>query len=273
MGEILKDWSAPALIAAIESNQFAFWANLRNLPQVEFRDDDEMLWLITGIPLAGFNVVGRAQFATHEIDPGIDETLAHFQSRRVPMLWAVGPSTQPTNLGEHLQAHGLAHTEDSPAMAVNLLTLNEERFELPTLTIVCVSDLEMLKRWTQVWCIGFESPDFVQGVIFDMEASLGLGEHLPRRFYLGFLKGEPVATSLLFLGAGVAGIYGVATIPDARRQGIGAAMTLAPLREARAMGYRIGALFSSPMGLGVYRRLGFQQYFKFGHYEWAGENE
>ena len=67
------------------------------------------------------------------------------------------------------------------------------------------------------------------------------------------------------------GIYVVATIPEARRQGIGTALTLAPLREARAMGYRIGILHASQMGLRVYRRLGFQEYCKMSCYEWAGE--
>ena len=51
----------------------------------------------------------------------------------------------------------------------------------------------------------------------------------------------------------------------------GTTLTLAPLREARAMGYRIGLLDSSNMGLGVYRRLGFQEYCKMSYYVWSGE--
>ena len=70
-------------------------------------------------------------------------------------------------------------------------------------------------------------------------------------------------------GAGVAGIYCVAVLPHARRQGIGAAITFAPLRDARNADYQVAVLQASKMGKGVYREIGFQEYCTFALYTWS----
>ncbi len=88
-----------------------------------------------------------------------------------------------------------------------------------------------------------------------MYRRLGLGDDGPWRHCLRRLGGAPVATFAPFVSAGVAGIYFVSAAGEARRQGIGGAIALAPMREAREMGYGVGVLGASEMGYPVYRRL------------------
>ena len=91
-----------------------------------------------------------------------------------------------------------------------------------------------------------------------------LGFELPLRHYIGWFQGKPVACSLFLLNLGVAGIYLVATMPDARGHGFGSALTLEPLCDACNMGYRVGTLGLTEMGFGMYQRIGFREYLKLG---------
>jgi GNAT superfamily N-acetyltransferase len=108
--------------------------------------------------------------------------------------------------------------------------------------------------------VGFEMPEFTIDELFEVFSALGFTEESTWRNYVGRLYGEVVTTASLAVVAGIAGIYNVATLLKVRRRGLGAAMTLAALREARELGYRIGILQSSAMGFGIYRRLGFKLY-------------
>jgi hypothetical protein len=66
-----------------------------------------------------------------------------------------------------------------------------------------------------------------------------------------------VAIDVLVLGGGVAGLFGVGTVASVRNRGIGTAITVKPLLDARDAGMRYGALFSSELGKPVYERCGF----------------
>ena len=158
------------------------------------------------------------------------------------MYWFLGPTTTPADLGTHLEAHGLVYEGDDPGMAMALGALPQNCATIAGLSIQQVRDAAALEQWVETFIMGYELAGVRVPELLDVHAPLGLGAHPSWRHYLGFLHGRPVATSWLSLGSGVAGIYGVATHPDARRQGLGAALTVAPLLDARAMGYRIGIL-------------------------------
>ena len=141
-------------------------------------------------------------------------------------------------------------------MAIDLDEMNGSMQSPDGFEIRVVDDEESLHTWSKAFLNGYGLPPDWESITFDLWMQLGLD--LPIRNYLGYLNGDPVSTSTVFYGGGVAGIYCVATLPEARGKGIGAALTLKPLQDAREMGYRVGVLQSSEMGYKLYQRLGFR---------------
>ncbi len=271
---ILKSFSLRAVEQAIEAN---IVDQVRLLstpsPHVQIHDERDVVWITTDVPHSFLNRVYQARFEPDRADGRIAELLTHFVSRGLPLSWHVGPSSQPHDLGRRLMAHGLSHTGYEIGMAVDLRTLDESLPTPSNLAIERVDCMPKLQQWMCVVAASFQYPEKVARVLLEVFGRPGFGEHLRWRLYVGSLDGEPVGASRLFMGAGVAGVYAVGTVPKKRRQGIGTAMTLAALGEARRFGYRIGVLRGAEMALGIYRRLGFTELCRFGVYEWRGETE
>ena len=255
-------------VRAIEENGEELLVALGRAAGAEERDDGKVRWVIGDIPIDYHNCVVRADLSPEEADATILESLEHFRARGAPGSWHVGPSMRPTDIGERLLAHGFSYGGDDIGMALDLSTL-PERVPVPDeLVIERVRDEETLAAWKDTLARGFGEGPVEAEWVGEMYRRVGLGDDGPWRHYLGRLGSEPVATSTLFPGAGMAGIYFVSTVEEARRRGIGAALTLAPLQEAREMGCRLGVLGSSEMGYPVYRRLGFREHCRIGLYEW-----
>jgi GNAT superfamily N-acetyltransferase len=104
--------------------------------------------------------------------------------------------------------------------------------------------------------------------VCDMYRRIGLDDDTWRHF-VGRIDGSAVACATTFFASGVVGLYFVCTSPDARRRGVGAAISRTALVDARDDGMRVGVLGSSPMGQRVYERLGFRTVCDLHVYEWS----
>jgi GNAT superfamily N-acetyltransferase len=169
---------------------------------------------------------------------------------------------------------GLTLEGSAPAMAANLDDVPLDEPAPDGLEIVPVTDAGTLQEFLTIveadwleWAGGVATP--VQRRTLDAFA-----REIPRRLpsepvplrWLGRVDGQPVATSRVSIGGGAAGLYAILTLPSHRGRGVGRAMTLAALRAAAAIGYRIGVLQSSDLGFGVYRKLGFRELFTYDLY-------
>jgi len=106
----------------------------------------------------------------------------------------------------------------------------------------------------QVAAAGFDAPVelFQQLATPSMLSTAGV------RCYVGEVDGEPVTTGFGFTVGSHVSIFSVATPPDHRRHGFGAAVTARAAADGLAAGANWAWLQASPDGFPVYERLGFR---------------
>jgi len=263
---VLESLSSPHLILALETNMVEFWEIYGRASGSELHHGEELVRFLTGVPAALFNGAFRARLAPDVASAAIAETCKAIERWGVPFLWWVGPDDRPTDIGARLERGGFSPVGETPGLAIDLAILPSNPALPENFSIKTVGDGQELGAWAKVAGRGTGFSESAQSALVELQHRVGLNMGAHVRFYLGSLDGVPVASSTMVLHSGVAGIYAVATLPEARRQGIGAAMTYLPLLEARELGYRIGTLQASEMGYPIYRRMGFQDVCKFSLY-------
>jgi ribosomal protein S18 acetylase RimI-like enzyme len=77
------------------------------------------------------------------------------------------------------------------------------------------------------------------------------------------LDGENVATAMAFDHDGDCGIFNVTTLDQARRRGLGSALTLRHLHDAVARGCTTATLQATPMAERIYAAVGFRDLGRF----------
>lgn len=77
-------------------------------------------------------------------------------------------------------------------------------------------------------------------------------------FFLARLDGRPAGTATAVRTSDAGGLYSVGTVEDARRRGVGSAVTWAALEQIRTWGCSAAVLQSSAMGHAMYRSMGFR---------------
>jgi ribosomal protein S18 acetylase RimI-like enzyme len=274
--DILANPGESRLGMAVQENLFAmFRAMAGRLPGGELVESPRFSMHHSAPQSPTFKGVWGTDLAAAAVDAAVDDAIAWFRKRRAPFFfWWTGPGTSPGDLGDRLQARGLiamsgpaeesAHgsplgARGAPGMFADLSSVDESLMEkAPTGFIVEeVQDADALDDFKQVLMGSYGFPDWAAQAWVDPTLALGFGR-TPWKLYVGRLLGKAVASNLIFCGAGVAGVYAVGVLPEARGRGVGAAVTLGPLLDARQCGYRHAVLYASEMAVGVYRRIGFQ---------------
>ena len=274
------DLSDRGLIEAIEADQLANRILDPEIP-VEAHLDEDVAWCIAPVADTFRNVVLSARFSAEAADRRVREILAAYRRAGTAVVWWVGPSDTPPDLGARLSAAGLTLEGNAPAMAADLADVPLDEPSPAGLEVVPVTDEATLEEFLTViaadwleWTGGEYTP--VQLQTLDAWRT-----EIPRRFarepvaqrWIGRVDGTAVATARVGLGAGVAGLYAISTLAGHRGRGYGRALTIAALRAAASIGHRIAVLQSSDLGYGVYTKLGFRELFTYDVWVHPGPEE
>lgn len=272
---ILKDATDEQLGLAVQTNLLALFRAMTALPNSHIEETAKLSRHLTPPTNPMYKGTWGTNLAQDEVEPAIKETINWFKSRGAPFFfWWTGPNTQPENLAEKLMAHGLVDMAEqgsvapgmkysangSPGMVADLHKMTEGVLErVPeNYSMDDVRNAKDLQDFKQVLIEVYEIPEALADGWVQSANEFGIGK-TPWRLVLGRLDGVPVATNIVFNGGGVVGVYGIAVSQFARGKGIGAAITLKLVLEARDKdGFKYAVLSSAEMGVKVYERIGFR---------------
>jgi ribosomal protein S18 acetylase RimI-like enzyme len=228
-------------------------------PVGEVHSGPGAIWFLTGIRSRHSNGVLRADLSPDDPDAGIERLLEPFLARSLPMMWwrFVPPEPPDPSIDEALRAHGFVLEAERPGFGLELAALRGPAAPVDRIERVRGSDA--FASWVDVVARAFDDPAFAEGTSVRAFRRYGFGDDAPFRHFLCRVEGVSVGASTLSLSAGVAGLGNIAVVPEWRRRGIGTAVAAAALRHARELGFRIAALSADPLGVGLYRRLGFRE--------------
>jgi len=255
--EGIPGFSKEEVIHQVELNLWETWSNFGRGPGCTLHDESDALWFETPIPIMPYNTVLRFQ-VEQDVDQRIDSLIKSYNDRNVTQLWIVHPSSQPRDLPEQLAQRGLHEIEIAPCMARSLENLSEAP-PLPDGVEIreAIEESDLIELYgLAAWRWGV--PEEYRPQLRKMIEKFEIGERGSNtRMWLAWKDGVPISKIGLFNGSGSAGIYGVATKPEARGLGIASILMNVAMKAAKEMGHKLVVLDSSPLAEKLYRRLGF----------------
>jgi GNAT superfamily N-acetyltransferase len=272
MSKIFHSLSEPGLLAAVEGNFAEEMACFgRGLAGGTLHQDEELTWFLTdpngpnGILLTNF---------THDeqdyVDERIDATLDLFREHQVREVgWRIGPTSNPPDLANHLEIHGLSHKATTNCMIMQVTETFIAAAQNANIEVREVLTTDELLLKCTIEKIGFDATEHMAQNYYQTYLKSGFGPDASWHHYIGWQDGQALAVAAVLLHQGVAGVYGVTTLPMARHKGIATMMMYHTLREIARFGYALVTLSPTEMSDALYRRLGFQDYCQLHHYKLA----
>jgi GNAT superfamily N-acetyltransferase len=246
---ILTDLTPMTLTAAIEENLFSLFRAMGRMPGGRLEESVDMIRFSTGLRSPMFNGVARTRIET--VSPQLLDQ---------PFFWWTGPQSAPEDIDDRLQAAGLRPAGVNwPGMAMALADVDEAQARPEAVVVRRARGESELEEWGRIFWAAHDLPPWAADSWLEAARRFRFRD-LPWEHWVATHDGEPAGVGLSHVGGGVIGLYGIGTLPSARRRGVGSALTLVPMLEARDEGVQAAILHATPEGERLYPRLGFLEY-------------
>jgi len=168
-------------------------------------------------------------------------------------VWARDGGDEDRDLIDACEAEGLAEVYAMPEMVLEApAEMPEARPGTSIRPFAAGEDADYWRIAAASYAeLGFPPEVFTQ--YSDDEALVGDGFAV----FFGDLEGEPAAIGLAIVSDGVAGIYWVGCMPQARGHGLGRAVTAAATNAGFELGADFASLQASPLGRPIYEAMGY----------------
>lgn len=224
----------------------------------------------TGLSVPLLNLALGANFPANtpdsEIDGEIEAVKRFFKARGLEKwYWWLGMEMQPADMGRRLEQHQLVFDRPPlPLMVAPLPALARPSIPDDVLVWQAQSPADLAAAST-IRRVGFRFPDKVGQTYFDDMPESWLDNPKVRLYLAGKERRLPMALGAMILDdqQGLAGVYLMATLPDAQRQGYGKVILNRITTDATADRHRLLVLTASPMGFGLYKQFGFVHLFDY----------
>lgn len=238
----------------VEANWRAAWASLRDVPtNPPTLVDDEANFLrvyTPGSPDSLLNLVMGYTTPNEVSRDDIEAVIVPYRRERLPMQWWLMRGGEPQGLREQLVTLGMESWGGATAMALSFADWRAPQTPTPThVTLHHVENDEARRAALNVICQVFYTPA--------QPMARWTTENPRFTLYLAAQNGRAVAAMATFIHAGVAGVYHVATLANARRRGVAGALLAQALREAQATGATHATLTATAEARHLYERMGF----------------
>jgi ribosomal protein S18 acetylase RimI-like enzyme len=212
-----------------------------------------------GAGSASHPTISNAAFRTDDgLDPSLllERARAFFGERgRRFSLWIRDDAREDRDLLAAATAAGLEDVFRTPEM---VLSQRAEERPLPEgVELRRLTDAAEAEDYWRVATAAYASLGFPAEVFAFYENHEGLlADNLVA--FLAYLDGAPVAIAMTIVSHGVAGIYWVGSLEEARGRGLGWALTAAATNAGFDRGAEIASLQASPMGEPIYQAMGYE---------------